>query len=155
MTARPKPAARLARALSITLVAICAMAGGAFAQQTLLAPPGAERVEPAPHYRVEDGLFALRPGQTIDLTDRNILLAFSGVGSQRRARAANSQRPERAEVRINGSRRSMSVGDRINLLRERRLAASLEGKARCYLDLTNLRVARGAPPQATFRLNCI
>ena len=119
-------------------------AASALSQQPV---PAAEAtgVEPAPHFRVDDGVFALRPGMSIDLTDIPILAAFSGYDAKR----------QQVFLKLNGTTHRLRTGDRVDFMTERRLRTLTEGRARCYLDLTNVRAARGAPVTATFRLNCI
>ncbi|MEO0800371.1 MAG: hypothetical protein AAFY53_14345 [Pseudomonadota bacterium] len=70
-------------------------------------------------------------------------------------RAAYDAKRQQVFLKINGDTYRLRTGDRVDFMTTRRLRALTEGRARCYLDLTNVRAARGAPVTATFRLNCI
>ncbi|MEO1693865.1 MAG: hypothetical protein AAFR55_01340 [Pseudomonadota bacterium] len=130
----------------LSFFAVIVMLGATTAQaQTAVPAAQATGVAPAPHYRVDEGVFGMRPGQSIDLTDRQILLTFVGV----------NQRANGLTIRLNGARRTAYVGERIDFLKDRRMRDIVQGMGRCYLDVLNLRTARGAPPTASFRINCI
>jgi hypothetical protein len=97
--------------------------------------------------RVDDGVFELEIGKTIDLTDRKILLAIVLTGGRRK---------ECCKITVNGGRISWrSVGTRIDLKRERSTAAFVEDKDVCYLDIVDIALPKGAPGIATFRLHCV
>lgn len=96
--------------------------------------------------RVDEGVFELEFGKTIDLTDRKILLSIGYRG----------RRKECCTLRING--RTMSFngpGTRIDLKRERHTAGFVEDKSVCFLDIVDIALPRGTNGIATFRLHCI
>lgn len=112
----------------------------------LLPVPEAKRyvVPVAKLMRVDEGVFELEIGKTIDLTDRKILLAVTYSG----------RRKECCRITINGSSVSWrSVGARIDL--KRQAAKFVEDKDVCYLDVIDMALPKGATGIATFRLHCI
>jgi len=110
-------------------------------------PPGATRVPTAEFYRVDAGVFALRPGMSIDLTDRKILLTFT--------RDTRQFSRGRFDVLLNGDKEATNAGERIDLKRERSTRDFVADKAQCFLDVLSFVAPKGAPATATFRLNCI
>lgn len=120
-----------------------AVAGAASAQGVQVKSADAVLAPAAELYRIEDGVFALRPGMSVDLTDRAILLAFRNVERGR------------AMLTIAGRRESGITGTRWNLKQERQTRDAVADKSECFLDLTTLVAPKGAPPTATFRLRCI
>ncbi len=96
--------------------------------------------------RVDEGVFEIEIGKTIDLTDRKMLLAVTYRGQNKKC----------CEIMVSGERvRWRSVGSRINLKDLRSTKKSLEDKDVCYLDVIDFALPKGAPGIATFRLNCI
>jgi hypothetical protein len=95
--------------------------------------------------RVDEGVFDLQLGKTIDLTDRKVLLAINLYGSQGAC----------CEIRLNGNRYIKSVGDRLDLKDLRALASLFTDRSQCFLDIVDVIVPQGAPARATFRLHCI
>ncbi|MEO1264439.1 MAG: hypothetical protein AAFV26_01905, partial [Pseudomonadota bacterium] len=95
---------RFTSLLMACLVVAIASATAANAEGEPVNFADATGVEPSPHYRVEDGIFALRIGMSVDLSDRQVLLAFQEVSRLRR------NRPPSIRVTINGKPYAMSVG---------------------------------------------
>ncbi len=96
-------------------------------------------------YRIEDGVFQLREGKTIDLTDRFLLLAFQ-------------QGKKCFEITLNGRRSCIEVGNRFDLKRKHasfRLGDLFQDKNRCFLDVVEISAPKGADATAIFRLHCI
>lgn len=131
--------------LAIAAACYLPVMGSAFGQQaaTKQAAPGAAL------YRVTEGVFALRPGQSIDLTDRKILLA---VAFQQ---LSNQLGQGNANITINGGGYSVHAGTRIDLKRGLSTAKTVSDKSSCDLDVTDVATPHGAPPTITFRLNCL
>lgn len=95
----------------------------------------------AAHQRVDDGVFGLDEKQSIDLTDRKILLAADNVYGTG------------VDVRLNGARATMRIGSRIDLKAFEATAAFLSDKTICVLDLLRYDEST-SPPSAQFRLFC-
>ncbi len=121
---------------SLVVSALCAVA------QT---PEGT----PAQLMRVTEGVFALTPGKSIDLTSEKILLAIP----------PNYKHSNGFQISINGHWAAAKIGDRIDLKSRRYTqqgdASSLSGKDNCFLDVIDFVEPRGGIPTATFRLNCL
>lgn len=127
-------------AIIVTLPAIVQRAG---AQKQ---PDDAAKLQ-----RVDEGVFDLKEGQVLDLTDRRILLAFPKMQGNEIERFT-----DRRSVRlsINGRTMSLSQGRRFDLKRDRNTAKTLSDKAECYLDLLNTTAPKGSTPFATIRFVC-
>lgn len=96
--------------------------------------------------RVDEGVFELEFGKTIDLTDRKILLSIGYRGS----------RKECCILRINGKNMYFNgAGTRLDFKRERHIAPFVEDKSVCFLDVVDIALPRGTNGIATFRLHCI
>lgn len=95
-------------------------------------------------YRVEDGVFQLRDGQTVDVTDRFLLLAFR-LGKRC------------PEIVLNGRKSCIEVGDRFNLKAHVpfHLGKLFQDKNQCFLDVVKVDAPKGADAIAIFRLHCI
>lgn len=104
-----------------------------------------ESVDGSTLYRVEEGVFQLREGGVIDLTDRALLMAFR-IG--RRC----------PEVLVNGNDACIEVGKRFDL-KWRHAPFHLDNlfsdKRRCFLDVVAITSPKGADATATFRLHCL
>ena len=97
--------------------------------------------------RVDDGVFELEVGKTIDLTNRKILLT---IQARRRGR-----KMECCDIRINGDRLLWhSVGHRFDLKTIRVTRDVVADKTACFLDLVDLVTPKGGKWIATFRLAC-
>jgi hypothetical protein len=107
--------------------------------------PRAEKflVPAAELMRVDEGVFDLKFGGTIDLTNRRILLAV--VPFNRKCCA----------VTLNGESVSRNVGARINLKEVRATAQFVEDKNQCFLDITDFVEPQGSTPIYTFRFHCL
>ncbi len=106
-------------------------------------------VPAAEFYRIDDGVFALRPGMSVDLTDRKILLTFRADWQY------SSRDTSRFYIVLNGDREAVRAGTRIDLKRDNETRSAVADKGSCFLDVVNFRAPKGAPPTATFRLSCI
>jgi len=136
-------------ALASGLMATTFAAAPAQAQGVRVQSADAVLAPAAAFYRVEDGVFALRPGMSVDLTDRKILFAM------RADWAYSSREPNRFYVMLNGKREVVRAGSRIDLKNERATAASVQDKESCFIDVVSFVAPKGAPPTATFRVSCI
>jgi hypothetical protein len=103
---------------------------------------------PAELMAVTKGVFTLKVGQSIDLTDRGILLHLSRVN------ADSSDRITGVAFTINGSGGSYSVGVRRDLKTERSTMDFVKDLRSCFLDLVSAIAPQGGPASATFRLLC-
>lgn len=109
-------------------------------------------------YRVDEGLFELRAGEIVDLTDRKVTLH---VLKQQDAAAVESQQAIR--VQISGIRSediTLRIGQRLNFqdrngpARFFGLPDIMKDKTSCFLDFTNVSLPKGAAMIATFRFEC-
>lgn len=102
-------------------------------------------VKAAELYRVEEGVFQLKNGQSMDLTDRKVLFTF---------REVMPKRNDRISVSVNGAREVLKLGDRVDLKKLRGTAKYFEGNEECFVDFFKLLVPKGAAAIASFRLYC-
>jgi hypothetical protein len=105
----------------------------------------AQEVNQAELYRVEDGVFKLKEGKTIDITDKFLLLAF------RRGKKC-------FEITLNGGHDCIDIGKRIDLKIPYvpfSLGNIFEDRKQCFLDVVGIDAPKGANAEATFRLHCI
>jgi hypothetical protein len=107
-------------------------------------PAGAQQAE---LMAVKKGVFTLKVGQSMDLTDRGILLHLNRVN-------VSNGRATGAAFTINGGGGAYSVGVRRNLKQERPTMDFVKDLRNCFLDFVNAEAPVGAPPSATFRLLC-
>lgn len=131
----------IAQAL-IVMVAIAALGATALAQATLPAPGAGLK-------RVDDGVFELRQGTSVDLTKHAILLTVKADQPERTV--------ERGQfyVLIAGQQQQVAAGKRIDLKRMRGIDKELKSKDQCFLDVVSFVAPKGAPATATFRLSCV
>lgn len=101
-------------------------------------------------YRVDEGLFDLKVGQSIDLTDRKILLHFNGGWNQSRENLEQKY----ISLSISGRTDAIRPGNRWNLKNIYELQKTLNDKDQCFLDLIDVLVPKGAQAIATFRFSC-
>lgn len=101
-------------------------------------------------YRVDGGLFDLYRGQSIDLTDRKVLLTIT-LDQQ-----TNLAEAKQLLLSINGIRISLVPGQRFDFKSGSysSLAKIFSDKTACYIDLIDVAVPKGAQPVATFRFEC-
>ena len=100
-------------------------------------------------YRVDEGVFELHPGKSIDLTDRQVLLSF--VSKLQDYLLADG----RFRLLLNGGSLTVAVGQRIDLKRFGSTRKIFEDKDECFVDVVDFVVPKGAPATATFRLSCL
>lgn len=101
---------------------------------------------PATLMRVDDGVFDLVENGTLDLTGKRILLGFF-----RNERCRDSG----VDVRLNGRRDCVEVGERIDLKRNSATRDFVGDRENCFLDIVRIVAPKGAPATATFRLYCL
>ena len=95
--------------------------------------------------RVDEGVFDLQIGRTIDLTNRRILLAITYHGRDN----------ECCDLTLNGRLVNLwQVGSRIDLKDYSTTKEFVEDKNRCFLDIVDIVDPKGAPGTVTFRLFC-
>jgi hypothetical protein len=128
---------------------------------TSITPTAAQRAKPSPLpraeayvlpvaelLRVDEGVFEVPVGGTIDLTDRRLFLSIRSYSS-RRARCCN--------LYVNGEQvifQSSPVGARVDLKQVNKTKSFVEDKENCFLDVVDVVMPKGAPWIATFRLYC-
>lgn len=101
-------------------------------------------------YRVDEGVFNLAEGETIDLGDHQWLLFFKEYRSKANCVA----------VAINGKTTCMAIGARTDF-KNPAIAAfytvtkDVEDRDKCFLDVVRLVSRKGASPTATFRFHCV
>jgi hypothetical protein len=128
------------------VVALAALAMGA--AQLLVVPAGAAE-EPAKLYRVQEGVFDLRGGKSMDLTDRRVLLTLPAIQD------SHLMEQGRFWISLNGQRSIVTVGARVDLKRQPQTRKTFDDKDECYLDVIDYVAPKGAPATATFRLSCV
>jgi hypothetical protein len=101
-------------------------------------------------YRVDEGIFDIKLGQVLDLTDRKVLMAFSTTMSGNNR--TEIKRNQSFWVSFNSSSVSFSLGKRLNL--KSKFNDIFKDKDECYLDLIGIATPKGAPVIATFRFHC-
>ncbi len=128
-----------------TVLLIAAGATGAGAQT----PP----TETVPAAKLEvvtgDGLFELRQGRSLDLTKNQWLLHFPQDNRRENMEAG------RISLKISGVGYDLRVGDRIDLKTFHVTMKDVKDRDKCYLDLVDVLVPKGAPAVATFRFHCL
>lgn len=97
--------------------------------------------------QVDGGVFELRGGQSVDLTDRKLLLSVEDEDVR------DQNRPHHFNVYVGGARRQVSPGTRIDLAHgdQRRRGGNATP---CFLDVVDYIAPKGAPATAKFRLSC-
>jgi hypothetical protein len=96
-------------------------------------------------YRVEKGVFQLRDGHAIDVTDRFLLLTFR----------LDKKCPK---IVLNGRNSCIVGGERFDLKWAQApffLGKLFLDKNQCFLDVVKIDAPKGADAIATFRLHCI
>ncbi|WP_296575205.1 hypothetical protein [Phreatobacter sp.] len=96
--------------------------------------------------RVDEGIFELQVGRTVDLTDKKIMIMIDSI--------QNAEDPTRALVifRYPNSSAGFRIGSRWNLkdfFRE-----ELRDYKACFIDIVRVIAPRGAPASATLRMEC-
>lgn len=97
---------------------------------------------------VTKGVFQLKVGHSIDLSDRGILLTLQHASHR-------DNEVGKAVFTINGGGGGeYRVGSRVNLKQRRETQDFVKDLRVCALDLVSVSAPQGAPPSATFRLMC-
>lgn len=94
--------------------------------------------------RVAEGTFALKIGESIDLTNSGVLLTFLSDASSVYAQSTYN-------IRINGKHHAVQIGERFDL---KQYTSRLQDRDECWLDFYGVIVAKGAPVTGEFRLDC-
>jgi len=101
----------------------------------------------------ESGEFTLKPGDTAELTEEHIPLAFVQVWAHPFGNRA-------INIKVAGQSYSVGVGARIDLkspfsrLKAEKVESALAGKDHCNLEIADFDNPREGVPQVTFRLDC-
>lgn len=146
--------------LSLTLAALGVCV--AFAAPTLAETPAPKQKSSSPTatlYRVDEGVFELRQGEMIDLTDRKVTLHFA---KKQNVELAQEQQIISVNISADYSHTwDLEVGHRFdfkNGYKNYGIAKPggilMKDKAKCFLDLVDVAVPKGAPMIATFRFEC-
>jgi len=142
---------------ALLLASTATMTGAAAATAgtaTMAKVPEAEKlVVPAGKLmRVDEGVFDLKIGRTIDLTNRRMLLSIRYGREQKCCRLTiNGMTPQGGEVIGDYN---WSIGSRIDLKVMESTEEFVQDKNRCFLDIVDIVDPTGAPGTATFRLFC-
>jgi hypothetical protein len=99
----------------------------------------------ARYHWVEEGIFDLELGKTIDITDRRVILNLP---------TNYISEPDQVMLKVNGAPNGMRTGDRFNLKSFGPTAQVFEDMKECYMDLLNITVPKGSKKTATFRFIC-
>lgn len=108
-------------------------------------------VDPSTLYRVDEGVFQLREGQSVDLTDKRLMFTF-GIQKCRdgkpcawcrfRWRAFDCQASDHFDFKS---------GRQYHYQTRKMFAETSE----CFLDIVSITIVRGAPATGVFRLFCL
>jgi hypothetical protein len=107
--------------------------------------------------RVDEGVFTIKFGQTIDLTNRRILLTIKyGRPSWDRESLVCCQLALNGQIlpEQEPADSTRLIGERIDLKRLESTSSYVEDKERCFVDVVDVVDRKGAPGTATFRLFC-
>lgn len=119
---------------------------------TTLTPVPTARSMPVPAaklMRVDDGVFEMKIGQSIDLTNRKVFLAIPMQQN------GNDLQNNRLTITLNGQTATGGTGTRFDLKTSYATRDVVKDKDNCFLDVVDLLIPKGAPLSATFRLNCL
>jgi hypothetical protein len=111
-----------------------------------------EPVAPGALMMVKEGVFELRHGKSIDITDRKILLTFPV--NQSVDRETGELRGGRFMLMINGDSQYAQGGTRFDLRSMQATKRFVEDFDVCLLDVVELIQAKGSAPRAVMRVNC-
>jgi hypothetical protein len=134
---------------AVLLLLLCFALPAAAERATLMPMPEAKKylVPAAQLMRVDEGVFDVPVGGTIDLTDRKILLSVTSFTSGREKKCCT--------IMLNGDRITWrTVGHRFDLKQLSATRQSLYDKNQCFLDIVDVATPKGAPWLLTFRLHC-
>lgn len=109
-----------------------------------------KKVAEALLHRVEGGVFQLQAGKSMDLTENKVLLTFRNIYNT----TSRGLAEQKIVISLNGDTDLVVPGDRVDLLKNKASAKSLEGFTMCFLDYVSLLTPKGVPATATFRLHC-
>ncbi|HRY02145.1 MAG TPA: hypothetical protein P5256_03405 [Beijerinckiaceae bacterium] len=97
-----------------------------------------------------DGMFGLKLGQSIDLTDRKVLMTFPRNGYN----TASNFDKKFVSIKFNGSDFGMTQGNRLNLKDFNPTSKQFASMRECFIDFIDISAPSGATPVATFRFEC-
>lgn len=103
-------------------------------------------------YRVDEGLFDIKLGEVLDLTDRKVLFSFPAQSDDNKREYIRKN--QAIKLSINSGPAYIEVGKRLDLKRMGETRAIFDDKSECYMDLIGLAIPKGAPVIATFRFQC-
>jgi len=140
-----------------THVSLLTLAAMAIALSSIAAAENATKPKKAATaatlYRVDEGVFDLRQGEVIDLTDRKVTLHV-----QQKQHPDYVEKQQRLEGRVGGDTGNQDiiifVGQRINLKDLHVTREMFKDRSHCFVDPIGLVAPKGAPIVATFRLSC-
>ena len=115
----------------------------------LVADTAARAQETSLLMRVDDGVFDMQQGASVDLTDQMVLLHLSTDAPARRGGI------EWFYISLAGEKTNVKIGDRIDLKKIRAISANLSSRDECYLDVVDHVAPKGGRSVATFRLFCL
>lgn len=98
-------------------------------------------------YRVDEGIFDIKLGDVIDLTDRKVIFSFP---VRRNARA--ELKTKRINIDINSRGFYLDIGKRLDI--KDYFREIFKDKDECYIDLIGVANPKGAPAIATLRFHC-
>jgi hypothetical protein len=106
--------------------------------------------------RVDEGVFTVKFGQTIDLTNRRLLLTIKD------GPVWGEDGPKCCQIAVSGQiitgqwaeDPNTLIGKRIDLKRLKSTSSYVQDKERCFVDVVDVVDRKGAPGTATFRLFC-
>lgn len=129
----------------------CLVASSAWAQspQPSTSPPAhpvLTQSDNARLMRIDEGIFELQVGRTVDLTDKKIMIMIEAI--------QNAEDPARARVviRYPGNTVGFEIGRRWNL--KNTFSDTLREYRECFIDIVRVVAPRGAPASATLRMEC-
>lgn len=108
----------------------------------------AQANRPAELQMVTKGVFAMDVGNSIDLTDRGILLNLRAVADK------PGDVVKAISISINGGNYSPAVGSRFDLKKIRNTQEFIKDIDVCMLDVVEASWPKGGTASATFRLMC-
>ena len=110
----------------------------------LLSPAAAQgQVSPAELTMISDGVFEMSAGSSTNLTDRPILLAFTGIN-----------RKGRACLVLAGTDGCFTLGSQLDLKSYSSIRGLVEDTERCILDVAEITQAQGVPDRVKLRFYC-
>lgn len=101
-------------------------------------------------YRVDEGLFDIRHGEVLDITENKVLMAFLLNDNPRK----NMLEYKQVRIAFNNEKWLFSPGTRYDIKSSSSFRKIFNDYNECFIDLIGVTVPKGAPAIATFRLHC-